>query len=201
MRQLHFSLASAVSPSSCVGARLTCTNASAVWNLVERCLACLSTPVVAVAGAQSPSNKMAAGNGDAEDAPGMNLFALHVSASGQTGPSRSFPCRFCGREFRNAQALGGHMNVHRHERNLARDLLQLRNHSEGPPRTQDVIMQTSNMQGEFCVGSSSSSSSPPSQESISFASALVVSVSKLQRRDSVGRAVDLELRLGNAPDM
>jgi hypothetical protein len=31
-------------------------------------------------------------------------------------PPRSYPCTFCGREFRSAQALGGHMNVHRRDR-------------------------------------------------------------------------------------
>ncbi|XP_077225796.1 zinc finger protein 11-like [Tasmannia lanceolata] len=31
-------------------------------------------------------------------------------------PPRSYPCSFCKREFRSAQALGGHMNVHRRER-------------------------------------------------------------------------------------
>lgn len=31
-------------------------------------------------------------------------------------PPRSYTCSFCKREFRSAQALGGHMNVHRKER-------------------------------------------------------------------------------------
>lgn len=31
-------------------------------------------------------------------------------------PPRSYPCSFCRREFRSAQALGGHMNVHRREK-------------------------------------------------------------------------------------
>ncbi|CAN6328769.1 unnamed protein product [Urochloa humidicola] len=31
-------------------------------------------------------------------------------------PLRSYSCSFCGREFRSAQALGGHMNVHRRDR-------------------------------------------------------------------------------------
>ncbi|CAN6236790.1 unnamed protein product [Urochloa humidicola] len=33
-----------------------------------------------------------------------------------TWPPRSYPCSFCKREFRSAQALGGHMNVHRRDR-------------------------------------------------------------------------------------
>ncbi|KAE8670255.1 hypothetical protein F3Y22_tig00112159pilonHSYRG00100 [Hibiscus syriacus] len=35
---------------------------------------------------------------------------------GTTWPPRSYTCTFCGREFHSAQALGGHMNVHRHDR-------------------------------------------------------------------------------------
>ncbi|CAL9205991.1 unnamed protein product, partial [Musa hybrid cultivar] len=31
-------------------------------------------------------------------------------------PPRSYSCNFCRREFRSAQALGGHMNVHRRDR-------------------------------------------------------------------------------------
>ncbi|PWA71218.1 Zinc finger, C2H2 [Artemisia annua] len=31
-------------------------------------------------------------------------------------PPRSYTCTFCKREFRSAQALGGHMNVHRREK-------------------------------------------------------------------------------------
>ncbi|KAJ3680776.1 hypothetical protein LUZ60_015265 [Juncus effusus] len=31
-------------------------------------------------------------------------------------PPRSYSCSFCKREFRSAQALGGHMNVHRRDR-------------------------------------------------------------------------------------
>lgn len=35
---------------------------------------------------------------------------------GPTWPPRSYTCSFCRREFRSAQALGGHMNVHRRDR-------------------------------------------------------------------------------------
>ncbi|CAI9768346.1 unnamed protein product [Fraxinus pennsylvanica] len=31
-------------------------------------------------------------------------------------PPRSYSCSFCNREFKSAQALGGHMNVHRRDR-------------------------------------------------------------------------------------
>ncbi|XP_019460460.1 PREDICTED: probable transcriptional regulator RABBIT EARS [Lupinus angustifolius] len=35
---------------------------------------------------------------------------------GSIWPPRSYSCTFCKREFRSAQALGGHMNVHRRDR-------------------------------------------------------------------------------------
>ncbi|XP_024994683.1 transcriptional regulator SUPERMAN-like isoform X3 [Cynara cardunculus var. scolymus] len=35
---------------------------------------------------------------------------------GTTWPPRSYTCTFCRREFQSAQALGGHMNVHRRDR-------------------------------------------------------------------------------------
>ncbi|GER25508.1 zinc-finger protein 10 [Striga asiatica] len=39
-----------------------------------------------------------------------------VVAAGFSWPPRSYTCSFCKREFRSAQALGGHMNVHRRDR-------------------------------------------------------------------------------------
>ncbi|MQM17899.1 hypothetical protein Taro_050880 [Colocasia esculenta] len=38
------------------------------------------------------------------------------SLGGCVWPPRSYSCSFCRREFRSAQALGGHMNVHRRDR-------------------------------------------------------------------------------------
>lgn len=58
----------------------------------------------------------------------MNPYASHSweeqafaeDARGPLGgfiwPPRSYSCSFCRREFRSAQALGGHMNVHRREK-------------------------------------------------------------------------------------
>lgn len=46
---------------------------------------------------------------------------------GTTWPPRSYTCTFCRREFRSAQALGGHMNVHRRDR--------ARLHQVHPPST------------------------------------------------------------------
>lgn len=47
----------------------------------------------------------------------VRAFAQDTNhAMGTTWPPRSYTCTFCRREFRSAQALGGHMNVHRRER-------------------------------------------------------------------------------------
>ncbi|CAI9774846.1 unnamed protein product [Fraxinus pennsylvanica] len=55
-------------------------------------------------------------------------------------PPRSYSCSFCNREFRSAQGLGGHMNVHRRDRaklqqspDQEKEVLQLGNHSLNLP--------------------------------------------------------------------
>ncbi|KAH6769899.1 hypothetical protein C2S52_014702 [Perilla frutescens var. hirtella] len=45
-----------------------------------------------------------------------NLGDGDLAAAGFSWPPRSYICSFCRREFRSAQALGGHMNVHRRDR-------------------------------------------------------------------------------------
>ncbi|GAB2294513.1 hypothetical protein Dimus_028718 [Dionaea muscipula] len=52
---------------------------------------------------------LAAATGNEEAAHDHYLSAI-------TWPPRSYTCTFCRKEFRSAQALGGHMNVHRRER-------------------------------------------------------------------------------------
>ncbi|GAV70326.1 zf-C2H2_6 domain-containing protein [Cephalotus follicularis] len=58
--------------------------------------------------------------------------AFAEDAAGPLGgcmwPPRSYTCSFCKREFRSAQALGGHMNVHRRDR--ARLKQSLSSHSD-----------------------------------------------------------------------
>ncbi|KAK3037431.1 hypothetical protein RJ639_031925 [Escallonia herrerae] len=52
--------------------------------------------------------------------PSWEEQAFAEDAAGPLGgciwPPRSYSCSFCRREFRSAQALGGHMNVHRRDR-------------------------------------------------------------------------------------
>lgn len=57
-------------------------------------------------------------NSSCRDSWEEQAFAEDAAAAlgGCVWPPRSYSCSFCTREFRSAQALGGHMNVHRRER-------------------------------------------------------------------------------------
>ncbi|ONK72203.1 uncharacterized protein A4U43_C04F16840 [Asparagus officinalis] len=66
-----------------------------------------------------------------DDSWEVRAFAEDTSSSmGTTWPPRSYTCNFCRREFRSAQALGGHMNVHRRDRARLRQPPQV---PEPPP--------------------------------------------------------------------
>ncbi|KAF5466000.1 hypothetical protein F2P56_015959 [Juglans regia] len=73
--------------------------------------------------------------------------------NGLSWPPRSYTCNFCKREFKSAQALGGHMNVHR------RDRARLR---QSPPRDGQYpfLNLNCNPNPKFSPSSSSSLSSP-----------------------------------------
>ncbi|KAK6914054.1 hypothetical protein RJ641_021375 [Dillenia turbinata] len=62
--------------------------------------------------------------------------------SDDIGTGRSYECTFCKRGFTNAQALGGHMNIHRKDR----------------AKTKQVVTPSSNV-----LSSSSSSCVPPNE--------------------------------------
>ncbi|XP_047952280.1 transcriptional regulator SUPERMAN-like [Salvia hispanica] len=47
---------------------------------------------------------------------GTNLSFERDRAHGFSWPQRNYSCSFCSKEFKSAQALGGHMNVHRRDR-------------------------------------------------------------------------------------
>ncbi|XP_028764281.1 transcriptional regulator SUPERMAN [Neltuma alba] len=56
-------------------------------------------------------------NPEEDDSWEVRAFAEDTrNIMGTTWPPRSYTCTFCRREFRSAQALGGHMNVHRRDR-------------------------------------------------------------------------------------
>lgn len=60
----------------------------------------------------NPRNTVA----EEDDDDSWEIKAFEEDTSNATWPPRSYTCTFCRREFRSAQALGGHMNVHRRER-------------------------------------------------------------------------------------
>ncbi|OIT37121.1 transcriptional regulator superman [Nicotiana attenuata] len=67
------------------------------------------------------------------------------NAMGTTWPPRSYTCTFCRREFRSAQALGGHMNVHRRDRarlHQAPPLASYSNHTSSPNANSTLLIPT-----------------------------------------------------------
>ncbi|XP_012850156.1 PREDICTED: transcriptional regulator SUPERMAN-like [Erythranthe guttata] len=51
-----------------------------------------------------------------EQAFAEDVYGINNELGGYVWPPRSYSCSFCARDFRSAQALGGHMNVHRRDR-------------------------------------------------------------------------------------
>ncbi|XP_030516576.1 transcriptional regulator TAC1-like [Rhodamnia argentea] len=49
---------------------------------------------------------------------------VFIRAEHDQGPVKSFTCAFCKRGFSNAQALGGHMNIHRRDRAKLRESME-----------------------------------------------------------------------------
>ena len=66
---------------------------------------------------QAPQQQQAQAQQEDDDSWEVRAFAEDTgNIMGTTWPPRSYTCTFCRREFRSAQALGGHMNVHRRDR-------------------------------------------------------------------------------------
>ncbi|XP_057957165.1 transcriptional regulator SUPERMAN-like [Malania oleifera] len=89
---------------------------------------------------------------------------------GFSWPPRSYTCTFCKKEFRSAQALGGHMNVHRRERarlrqSPPRDIpnLNLDLNPESDHYSNNGPVPASRPNPNFLNSSSSPSSSSPSR--------------------------------------
>ncbi|ONH93351.1 hypothetical protein PRUPE_8G228000 [Prunus persica] len=72
--------------------------------------------------------------------------------------AKNYACSFCKREFRSAQALGGHMNVHRRDRARLRLL--------PPSLSSEICPHNPNPSSYFSPSSSSSSSSLSSSKGL-----------------------------------
>ena len=69
-----------------------------------------------------------------DDSWEVRAFAEDTSnIMGTTWPPRSYTCTFCRREFRSAQALGGHMNVHRRDRARLHQASPINHHQHHHP--------------------------------------------------------------------
>jgi len=62
---------------------------------------------------------------------------------GYPWPPRSYTCSFCQREFKSAQALGGHMNIHRRDRARLRDI-QSADHDHPNNNNPSLLVTNSN---------------------------------------------------------
>lgn len=105
--------------------------------------------------------------GDRKLVPGSQMHAYEQSweerafaedSTGRLGyiwPPRSYSCSFCRREFRSAQALGGHMNVHRRDRaRLKQSLSPTDDDSDHDP------IQNSKLASSYSVANYSSTAPP-----------------------------------------
>ncbi|XP_052157011.1 uncharacterized protein LOC127774758 isoform X1 [Oryza glaberrima] len=85
------------------------------WILARRKLGDQKAPLF-----PTPHITIGAGGSSASYYESWEERAFAEDSAGHLGgciwPPRSYSCSFCGREFRSAQALGGHMNVHRRDR-------------------------------------------------------------------------------------
>ncbi|KAK3140379.1 hypothetical protein QOZ80_5AG0400110 [Eleusine coracana subsp. coracana] len=87
------------------------------WMLTRRKFGEQKTPLFASPNITAGNG---AGSGSASYYESWEERAFAEDSAGHLGgciwPPRSYSCSFCSREFRSAQALGGHMNVHRRDR-------------------------------------------------------------------------------------
>ncbi|KAI3825360.1 hypothetical protein L1987_06843 [Smallanthus sonchifolius] len=95
--------------------------------------------------------------------------------SGFPWPPRSYTCTFCKREFRSAQALGGHMNVHRRDRARLRQMTSCQSFS---PSFTTFLMHNPNFSPHF---SSNLSPSTTILSPLTSSSAQLISSSSTSR--------------------
>ncbi|XP_010677249.2 zinc finger protein 10 [Beta vulgaris subsp. vulgaris] len=126
------------------------------------------------------------------------------SVMGTNWPPRSYTCTFCKREFRSAQALGGHMNVHRRDRARLHHqsaTVQYETRSVSMPttsQTSSLFYQTANCRStnvKEVMPSSVGNSLPINRYSDNYNEMQVIN----HEEKGVIEELDLELRLGHIP--
>lgn len=126
-----------------------------------------------------------------EEDESWEVKAFAKDTGNVTWPPRSYTCTFCRREFRSAQALGGHMNVHRRDR--AR-LHQTQVNMKNPILSECVVFSLPNPNVVFKSSSLNHlNGNNEASKAIEYRAGLE---NKKKQTDSVVEGIDLELRLG-----
>lgn len=112
---------------------------------------------------------------------------IRWSSDDTPGQARSYSCTFCKRGFSNAQALGGHMNIHR------RDRAKLKQSSEENLLSLDISIKN-NTNDEAVIDLEENHHEPPQRGKS------IIGTTQLPQRIEEKKAdLDLELRLGLEP--
>ncbi|XP_021289934.1 transcriptional regulator TAC1-like [Herrania umbratica] len=139
------------------------------------------------------------------------------------GQAKSYTCSFCKKGFSSAQALGGHMNIHRKDRAklresseeniLSLDMLKTINPPDDHSQVSEIVLESSeeksssprrpsklSREDEGGSASASASVSPGGKDAIKTSGESEKESLRLIHGSTSQIVLDLELRLGPDPD-